>query len=871
MMKFKTTIKYYFHFLLLILITSITEVSAQDRPITYYLPDIKYNSDIPTPEDILGFQIGNWHVSHDQILYYMRTLADKSDRIQLTTYAKSHEDRPLIYLTISDPENLKNLNEIKSKRLQLCDPTSSDKVKIDDIPIVIYQGYSIHGNEPSGANASLLNAYYLAAAEDEYTRELLKNCVILIDPAFNPDGIQRFSSWVNMYKNKNMTSDSRDREYNEEWPRGRTNHYWFDLNRDWLLLTHPESKGRLKTFHEWKPDILTDHHEMGTNSTFFFQPGVPSRTNPNTPQKNQVLTEEIGYFHAEALDKIGSMYFTKANYDDYYYGKGSTYPDINGGVGILFEQASSRGHIQESANGLLEFPFTIRNQVATSLSTQKAGLNLKNQLLEYKRKFFKDAFAEAKKSSIKGYLVSDQDYSKLMRFIHLLQSHQIKVHAVDNDVKIGENHYPQNQSFFVPTEQQQYKLIKTLFEKVTEFPDSIFYDVSAWTMPLAFDLDYHAINNSQRSKIKVGNQYNGEIKKGKIINPEDAYAFLFKWNDYYAPAALYEIQNQGLRTRVIHKEHIITYDDGIHHFSPGSILIPVQNQSKSLQEIATLLNSISERYPIDFHGSKTGYGDNDMTLGHPLVSSIEKPNVLLLIGGGVSSYDAGEFWHLMDTRFNIPVTKVDVDDFSPRVLSRYNTLVMVNGRYGELSESDVKGIEAWVNLGGKIILFRSAVNWAKSKNLIKLESKKKPTQDIDIEFKYSDASPNQGSRVLGGAIFDTEVDLTHPLLYGYDDDSLPVFRRGTTYYNPTSNKYATPVKYKPNARLSGYVPRGMESDSDGAAAVTVHGKGRGRIIAINDNLNFRGVWWGGSKLVANALFFTSSISNGTVQFDEEED
>ena len=172
----------------------------------------------------------------------------------------------------------------------------------------------------------------------------------------------------------------------------------FDLNRDWLLLTHPESQGRIKVFHEWKPDILTDHHEMGTNSTFFFQPGIPSRTNPNTPELNQELTYKIAEYHGNALDKIGSLYYTKESFDDFYYGKGSTYPDAQGCIGILFEQASSRGHLQESANGLLTFPFTIRNQVTTMLSTQDAAVGLRKEILEYKRQSFLEARELARKN-----------------------------------------------------------------------------------------------------------------------------------------------------------------------------------------------------------------------------------------------------------------------------------------------------------------------------------------------------------------------------------------------------------------------------------------------------------------------------------------
>jgi hypothetical protein len=672
-----------------------------------------------------------------------------------------------------------------------------------------------------------------------------------------------------MHKNKNLTSDPGDREYREAWPRGRTNHYWFDLNRDWLLLTHPESQARIKLFHEFKPDILTDHHEMGTNSTFFFQPGVPSRTNPNTPQKNQVLTEEIGTYHAEALDAIGSLYFTKANYDDYYYGKGSTYPDINGGVGILFEQASSRGHVQESVNGLLEFPFTIRNQVATSLSTQKAAVSLKTEMLEYKRKFFKDAIVEAKNSSIKGYVFSDTDKSKLKRFVEIILAHKIQVYPLVDGYSDNNGQYNAMNGYFIPSEQPQHKLITTIFEKVTSFPDSLFYDVSAWTLPLAFNLQYDEVSKSEMSKIKKGKMIIAVTREtGSVIDNGNEYAYIFRWEDYFAPAALYAIQEKGILTKVSHKELMFNIRNNIERFSPGSIVVPIENQPMDATEIRSVLSDIANRYSISFYGTTSGYAENDMTLGHPSMSSLDLPKILLLIGDGISSSDAGEVWHLLDSRYQIPITKMDIEDFSPRVLNRYNNIIMVEGSYNELSESDIKGIEAWTNLGGNIILFKGAVNWAKSNKWISLSDVNQDNNQ-DILPGYANASNHFGSRVLGGAIYNTEADLTHPLLYGYNRSMIPVFRRGTRFYKPTKNKYATPLKYTTDARLSGYVPRGLESKSDGAAALTVHGKGRGRIIAFSDNVNFRGYWWGGSKLMANALFFGSSISSSTVESEED--
>lgn len=255
-------------------VCSIAFAKAQSNPtlvnptLDYYLPqDISYDSKISKPQDVLGYVPGKWHVTHDKLVEYMRVLAQQSDRITIENRGYTFEDRPLLLLTITSPENHANLDTIQKEHLAL---SNSDGADVSNMPIVVYQGFSIHGNEASGSNAALLLAYYLAAAQGDEINNLLKNTVILFDPSFNPDGLQRFAGWVNQHKNKNVTPDGYDREYSEAWPGGRTNHYWFDMNRDWLPVQLPESQARIETFHNWMPNILTDHHEMGTNATSFF-------------------------------------------------------------------------------------------------------------------------------------------------------------------------------------------------------------------------------------------------------------------------------------------------------------------------------------------------------------------------------------------------------------------------------------------------------------------------------------------------------------------------------------------------------------------------------------------------------------------------
>jgi len=846
------------NYIIVICFTLSLSLNAQEG-MEYYLPEGEYDSSIPTPMDILGYNPGDWHVSHDHLVTYLKALDAVSDRIEMREYARSHENRPLYILIISDPSNLAKLEDIRMDHLKLTDHSKSDQVDIRNLPAILYQGYSIHGNESSGANAALINAYYLAAGNGSEVMHTLKNTVILMDPCYNPDGFNRFASWANTHKSKTLVSDPSSRELNEVWPRGRTNHYWFDLNRDWLLLTHPESQGRINVFHQWRPNVLTDHHEMGTNSTFFFQPGIPSRTNPNTPQLNQDLTEKIGTYHAAALDSIGSLYYTKASFDDFYYGKGSTYPDANGCIGILFEQASSRGHLQESANGVLSFPFTIRNQFVTSLSTQKATAHMRAELINFKRDFYKRQKKAATSSRIKGYVFTDKDKIKLSNFHRILSSHKVDMYRINQDISANGKQFKKEDSYYVPMDQNQYLMVKTIFEKVRTFPDSLFYDVSAWTLPLAFDLTYA----ESTSSVKLGDKVTSMNPVGKLHSIRGAYAYILDWKSYNSPAALYQIMKNDLRTKVINKSFSLEIGSGTRKFNRGDVVIPIQNQSLGSDEMESILAEIAKEYKVDIYGVRTGWADNNMTLGNPEVDKLDMPSVALIVGEGVTSYDAGEVWHHIDQRYNIPLTMIDKRQLFRAKMSRYTTLIMVNGRYKDLSKSELAKITDWVKAGGNLILFRNAIDWAIEKEIIHLEKAKDKKETAKGQSQYKMSSTSSGAAVLGGAIFEAKMDLSHPLCYGYDNDQIALFRRGTTLYETPENSYSTPVNYTNNPVASGYIPRGFDKKAAGRAAITVHQSGSGKVICFQDNLLFRGYWYGGNKLFGNAIFFSSIIDGRT--------
>jgi hypothetical protein len=825
-------------FITLLLFLFCFWAQAQKVELSYYLPDVTYNSKITTPEEFLGWQPGEWHISHDKLTSYFQLLASQSDRMQITEYARSYENRPLIYLTISNVENMNNIEEIRKDHVNLTVAAESGKLNISEMPIVLYQGYSVHGNESSGANAAVLLAYYMAAAQGERVEKLLKESVVLLDPCYNPDGLHRFSSWVNMHKSKTLVSDPSDREYNETWPGGRTNHYWFDLNRDWLLLTHPESRGRIKTFHHWKPNVLTDHHEMGTNSTFFFQPGVPERTNPNTPQINQDLTEDIGEFHAKALDKIGSSYYTKESFDDFYYGKGSTYPDIQGSIGILFEQASSRGHYQESINGILDFPFTIRNQVVTSFSTQDAALELREEILKFQRDFYQNAASDSKKDKSVYEINKAPDYNKALYFANVLSQHDIQVYD-DGEI---------SGKFYVPIDQKQSKLIKAIFEIVTDFRVNIFYDVSTWNFPAAFNMK--VVNSSPANRANW-TLFDSEkvVKYQKIIPSENMVSFAFEWVDMNAGTLLNVLLKDGFSPRMMHEPFTAMTVDGDRNFDRGTVVV------KAEEDIDLLISRANE-YNVKVFGLTSGFNPKGVMLGSPSSFKPQEVNALMLIGNGVNAYDAGEIWFQMDQRLEIPLSKIELSRFSRANLERYNVLIMPDGSYRSLKKADMDRIKKWVENGGTLIAFKRAMNKLNG-SIIAFES----IPSAEREFNtYADRQAKSAEHVIGGAIFQSKIDVSYPLFYGYSSADYFSFKRGTLAIKPSGNVLANPMIYNDPPLFSGYSSTENKDRIKNTSGLAIYGVGRGRVVCSLDNPLFRGYWRGGNKLFENMLFISGAIS-----------
>ncbi|WP_405564908.1 M14 family zinc carboxypeptidase [Polaribacter sp. Asnod6-C07] len=839
------SIKHLFAFLFTFVL--FQNLVAQD----YYFKDkAPFNSEIPTPEEFLGYGIGEHHTRHDLIVAYLTKLAEVSDRASIEIYGKTHEKRKLVMFAVSLPKNLQNLATIKSEHLKFVD-TETNVKNYDDVPVIIQLGYNVHGNEPSSSEAALLAAYTLVASNNPEVLNYLEKSVIFIDPTINPDGRDRHTQWANQYQAKNLVSDNVDAEHTEGWPRGRTNHYWFDLNRDWLLAVHPESKSKLKWMHSWYPNVVTDFHEMGTNSHHFFEPMKPIGSwDPIMPKENyEDLNNLFAKYFVKALDDVGSLYYTKESFDGTYPGYGSSYPDLQGGLALLFEQASSRGHVQDTDYGKITFSFTIRNQYISTFATIKAAVENKAFLRKYQQDFFKSAVTKKAKSGLAGYEFQEKyDKNRAKDFIEQLLTHKIKV-------------YKSGDTYTVPLKQPQHRMVQTMFETYSKYRDSVFYDASAWSLANFYNIKYQG-----KKSVSLGEEITNTenlIQNPKIIKAN--YAYMIDWDDYNTPAALYYLQTKGLTVASAFKPFSIATSEGDKSFNYGSLLIPVSKQKKSTEEVFKIIAEAQEKFEIPVFGTNSGFSLKGIDLGSNNFRVLEKPKVALLIGEGTNSYEAGEVWHLLDTRIHMPITKIRMSNYRRANLDKYNTLVMVSGSYNELDSIQRNKLKDWAAKGNTLITIAGGSKWLIDKKMVKESLTKKPkSKDKDKKevkrMPYVDASENAGKERVGGAIFEVDLDVTHPLGFGYRSTKLPVYKNNMVFLAPSKSAYATVAKYSKNPHIDGFVSKNnLDNFIKPSASLLVSPLGRGRAILFADNPNFRGAWYGTNKLFLNALFFGAEI------------
>ncbi len=819
----------------------------------YFYPNKgNFDASIPTPEQFLGYAIGEQHTRHDRIVAYLKELDRLSDKVSFEIIGETFERRAQVVAIFSSPENHKNIEQIRLQHLSNQTNGTNNKV-----PLVIHLAYNVHGNEPSSSEAALLTAYYLTASQSEQTKEWLNNMIITLDPVINPDGRDRHTHWANMHKGTPPVADPNDREHNEIWPGGRFNHYWFDLNRDWFLGTFPETRNRINFFHKWRPYVQTDHHEMGTNSTFYFDPGKESSNNPIVPDylyKN--IYPKFGEYFTKATNSIGSMYFTKEAFDKLYPGYGSSYINFYGGAGFLFEQGSSRGHVQETTTIPITFGFTIRNQFTASLATITASLAEKESLIEMRKQFYVTAKQQATNSIIKGYSFGDaKDFNRTKAFIDLLLLHKIDIYKVPNST-----------DYFVPTAQDNYIMVKSIFENQITYKDSTFYDASTWSLIHAYGLPFTEVKSSMVLAEKV----NAPLVLNNTPIVKSNYAYLVSNNDYNIHQFIYALQSEGVFVQTATRTFSTNINGENKNFGYGSIIISVQQQKVDADILYNIISKASVAANIKVHTVSTGFSNSGIDLGSNYIKTLKKPEAAMIIGNGVAASEAGEIWHLLDQRLHMPITKIDILNFSRVRLERYNTLVMVSGAYNFLDKNSVDKIKAWVQNGNTLITIKSGADWAIKNGFTKFKLAV-DSSTTKGRLDYDKASDMEGAKALGGSIFSIDLDTTHPIGYGFSKRKVSVYKNNSTFFQNSTSAYNTIAQYTNTPLVGGYLHPNSLKMIKNSPSILVGTEGSGRVILFADEPNFRGTWYGTNKLFLNALFLGSIMAAPGADYSEVED
>lgn len=398
-----------------------------------------------------------------------------------------------------------------------------------------------------------------------------------------------------------------------------------------------------------------------------------------------------------------------------------------------------------------------------------------------------------------------------------------------------------------------------MFEKRTQFKDSLFYDISSWTLPLAYGVDYEELKVAATGNLVT----DFKIPAGKLIGGESEYAYVFEPIGYYVPRAVNRLLQHNIRIKIATEPFFHTTGK---RFERGSIVVPVAGQEKSEESINYLIQQILANDGLDVYAFNTGLDYQGVSLGSGSFAVVRKPEIALLVGSGINANDAGELWHLLDNRMQIPVTMLPLEVFTRADLSKYNTLIFPAGSYTFINESGKEKLKTWVQNGGVIIGFESALQWLHSSGLGKFELKSSESPDKQSAARpYALLDEYRGAQQSPGAIFEASADLTHPLLYGYDQGKLAIFKSNNIFMEKSKNPYANPLTFGSIPLTSGYISKQNYAQLKNTSVAGISAMGQGRIIGFTDNLCFRAFWLGTNKLFTNAIYYGPIISSGSAR------
>jgi len=860
---------------LLLALLSFSITLAQ-KPVRI-LVGTEYNTVIPTTRSILGYDVGDRYTDYRSMEMYITSIVHSSDRVRRIVYGESYEHRPLQILIVSSAKNLERLEAIRQANLRLTDPRKFKSRKetediIDSLPVIVWLAYGVHGNEASSPEAALVTLYQLCAGTDANTLNLLENCVIIIDPDVNPDGRERYVQWNNAVTNLIPSTDPIAREHNESWPGGRTNHYYFDLNRDWSWLTQRETQARVKLYREWMPHVYVDYHEMGYNSSYFFFP-AQAPFHAEFPPEVKKWERIFGKANAEAFDRLGIPYFSGEEFDLLYPGFGDSWPTFHGAIGMTYEQAGSVGlAIRKRIGQILTLRERVRDHFVTSMATiETAAKNRRDKL----RDFFKFwEMGSNNQSKVKEFIIREDGHpNRAATMASTLIEQGIEVYQLQEPVTIeAEKFYSKKPArelfpkgtYLVPTQQPEGHFAKALLEPQTAVTDTFFYDISAWSLPVANGLTAYTSETSMPAQaVKIDTPAH---PVGTVVGGKAGYAYLIPPGPFNALV---------LTWKLLEKNYLLTvatrpFETGGNYFKAGTVVALVSNNSDSLHDaIATL----AQRLGIDVFAENTGLTEKGISLSSDRMKPIVKSNIAVLTDFPFFSTDYGELWYLFEQKLNIPFTAIKSRDLGRASLDDFNVIILPDASdlHEVLDSSSVDKLKRWVNQGGVLIgLDGSARILTKSRSGftgVSLLAEKKEDEKTKEEKEQDrlkkeilkretlfEKEENDRRQYIPGSVFRAIVDTTHPIGFGSPRE-IYVFK-GNGVPIELSDVGHSVIRFSPDtAEVSGYAARDRAKKLAETAYVQDVRMGRGHVILFAENVTFRMFWTGLYDYLVNAFTF----------------
>jgi len=821
------------------------------------------NAQLKSPEEFLGYPVGTRYTPHWKIVnYFNHAAAQSAASMKLEQYGETNEGRPLLMAFISSAENISKLESIRQNNLRLAGLSRDKMAAIEEkAPAIVWLSYNVHGNEPASSEASLLALYALLNPAETRTKEWLKNTVVIIDPCLNPDGRDRYVNWYNSAVGKSYNPIPLAREHREPWPQGRTNHYNFDLNRDWAWQSQQESRYRIKRYLEWMPHVHVDYHEQGYNEPYYFAPAAEPLHEVITPWQRE-FQQTIGKNNAGYFDEKGWLFFTKIRFDLFYPSYGDTYPMYNGSIGMTYEQggiSGGLGVINEDGD-TLTLVDRAQHHFVTSMSTIEAASKNAGKLISEFKKYFSTALTngigEYKSYVIKYDAANAQRFDKLRE---LMDRNGIQ-YSSGNGTARGFNYFNGKEEAFnigegdmlISSFQPRSAMVKVLFEPRSKLNDSVTYDITAWSLPYVYGLKAFA----SRDKIVAG----GPLNSVKAVNKETSYGYVMPWNGVRSAKAAGQLLQQGVLLRYAETP----FELNGNKFERGSIIILQTSNAAKGKNLWPLVRSIADANNIQLYPVNSGMVDKGFDFGSDMVHALRAPSVYMITGDAISTTAAGGIWSFFEQELGYPLTQVSTNDIQRIDWSKVDVLIMPDGNYRFLNDKDLtENFKAWIRKGGRVIALESAVAQLSKAELApkpkKEEEADKKGKEAPVGYdalkKFEERERDAMTDITAGSIYKVELDNTHPLAFGYPDFYYTLKQDDQLYEFLTDGGWNVGVIKKDN-QVAGFVGSNLKQKMKDGVLFAVQGIGSGAVIALSDDVLFRNFWENGKLLFCNAIFMT---------------